>query len=130
MFVPYGATFAMSYYGARYGFRENEYTRGRCHHDARRYFEELDSFRGQSRVWILLTHMLTVFQERENILRYLDEIGIQRDARIVPPHAPGYGSPAEAFLYDLSDTTRLVRAEASSFPILPPLTETGKLGCS
>lgn len=132
VYVFQGAGPAVTFYGTRYGLRETDYAVGGCYReDGRRYLDELDTFRGRPRVWLLLTHAIPAFRERENMLRYLDTIGTRRDAFAVQPHLTGHrGLPAEVFLYDLSDPTRLGRATASSFPIAPPSSPNARLVCS
>ena len=63
-----------------------------------------------------MTHALPQFRERDDMLRYLDAIGTRLNAFSVPTRrGPVAGTPAEAFLYDLSDPGRLQRATADSF---------------
>jgi hypothetical protein len=132
LYVYYAARPAMSFYGTRYRFSENDYVSGGCHRGAsRHYFEELDAFRGQPRVWVLVTHALATYRERDDILRYLDAIGVRRDAFTIEPHTaiPNYSLPAEVFLYDLSDPGRLLTATAGAFPVLGPETPSAQSAC-
>ena len=81
MYVYYGAWQAIKYYGPGYGFKGNSEVIGGCHRwDQRAYLRELDHFRGQSRIWILLSHAHSRFGEREAILGYLARIGVRRDS--------------------------------------------------
>ena len=132
LYVYYGAGPAVTFYASRYGFHDHEYAVGGCHRlDARRYLEELDAFRGRPRLWVVLTHAIPAFRERENMLRYLDAVGTRRDTFAVPPHMVGNrGLPAEAFLYDLSDFERLQLATATSFPLVGPSNPDARFVCS
>ena len=122
IYTYYAAAPATVFYGSRYGLHEEDYAVGGCHRgEGRRYLEELDRFRGSRRVWILLTHALPEFREREDILRYLDTIGTRRRSFVAPARTPDNRNfPGEAYLYDLSDPARLGRAAAASFPIVGP----------
>ena len=123
VYAFWGALDAIRWYGTRYGLDSNDYSAGSYHRgDDRRYFEELDAFRGQPRVWILVTHALPGYHERDDILHYLDTIGVQRAVYSIAARTIVSGSaPAEAFLYDLSDTVRLTGAAANSFPLTEPV---------
>jgi len=131
IYVYYGAAPAVLRYGGMYGLPRHGYLVGGCHRgDARRYLQELDRFRGQSRVWVLFTHPLPRYHERENILHYLRAIGIQRDSLTVSSRAVSWTPlPAEAFLYDLSDAGRLSQAAAELFPLEGPQATDGRFPC-
>ena len=131
VYVFYGAAPAVSYYGAQYGFTENDYMIGACRRgDNRHYIEELDTFRGHERVWVVLTHALPRYREREDILRYLDTIGTRRDQLSVPSQIAGsLRFPAEVFLYDLSDPALLRKASAHSFVSTGPALPNPRFGC-
>ena len=122
MYVYYGAVSAMLYYGPHFGIPQGSYTIGRCHRaETRQYFRELDEFRGQARTWLIFIHYVTFFREREDILDYLDAIGRQQKAFVIKPPLPFYASmTAEAYLYDLSDPTRLQTTDAASFRVTGP----------
>ena len=132
VYVFHGAGPAVTFYGTRYGLRETDYAVGGCHRlDARRYLLELDTFRGRSRVWVVLTHHLRAFPDRENIVMYLDAIGTRRDAFAVQPRLVGNrGSPAEVLMYDLGDPNRLGNAAGTSFPITLPSSTDARLVCT
>jgi hypothetical protein len=131
VYVYYGAAPEMSLYAAEYGFREDEYSVGGCRRgDTRRYFDELDTFRGRPRAWILMTHALRTYRERSDLLGYLDAIGTRLDATAVESHLPNQpGGPAEAFLYDLSDPGRLAAATRNSAKVTGRSSRTSQLGC-
>ncbi|MBI4524571.1 MAG: glycosyltransferase family 39 protein [Deltaproteobacteria bacterium] len=122
VYVYYGAGPAVRFYGSRYGLKENDYVVGGCHRgESRRYLDEIDRFRGRARVWVIVTHALDLYRERDDIVRYLDTIGRLREGFAVPSRSVGYQyPPAEAFLFDLSDPARLSRAAAASFPLMGP----------
>jgi hypothetical protein len=131
IYVYYGAAPAMTFYAARYGFGRGDYAVGGCHRgDSRRYLEELDTFRGRSRVWVLLTHALPYYRERDDILAYLDAIGARKDGTVVPSYAAGRNPrPVEVYLYDLSDGSRLANGAAVSFPLTGPSSALPGFGC-
>jgi hypothetical protein len=131
MYVYFGAAPAVSFYGDGYGLAPGDYAVGGCHRmQAVRYLEELDTFRGRSRVWVVITHAIPALHERENILQYLDTIGVRRDTFAVAPHLVGNrGLPAEAFLYDLNDPGRLGAAAAASFPLIAPTSPDARFVC-
>ena len=132
VYVYYGAAPGMSVYGSAYGFSRDAYAVGGCHRgDSRRYLEELDTFRGSSRVWIVLTHALRNYREREDIVAYLDAIGTRLVAVNVASRAVGRNPlPAEGFLYDLSQPAQLENASAQSFPLTGPRAEIGRNPCA
>jgi hypothetical protein len=131
VYTYYAAAPATAYYAERFGLHDEDYAVGGCHRgDPRRYLQELDSFRGSPRVWVLLTHSLPEFQERADILRYLDAIGGRRQELAVSPRTfDNRGFPAEVFLYDLSDPIKLGRASALSFPLAGPVSPEGAQRC-
>jgi hypothetical protein len=127
IYVYYGAWQAMSFYATRYGFREGEYVIGDCHRGNRlAYLRELDSFRGRPRVWVLIAHAIPSLQELPTIISYLDRIGIRRESIVIPARiwdkTPGAhdAADAHAYLYDLSDETRLALASAETFALASP----------
>ena len=124
----YGAVPAVGYYDEQYGFADADYSAGGCHRrDGRQYLRELDAFRSHPRVWVLITHPLR--RERDDILRYLDAVGIRRQSFVAAARAVGRSpSPAEAHLYDLSDPDRLRSTNAASFTVTPP--SAGDYGCT
>jgi hypothetical protein len=117
IYVYYGAAPVMSVYDSVLGLSRRAYLVGGCHRgDTRGYLHELDTFRGNPRVWVILTHSLLVYREREDILSYLDTIGTRLDYVRVDSRAIGRAlSPAEAVLYDLSRAPRLASMSAESF---------------
>ena len=122
VYVYYGAAPVMSVYDAAFGFTRGAYAVGGCHRgESRRYFEELDSFRGSPRVWVILTHSLPGYREREDIVAYLDAIGLRLEHVSIASRTVGNNSlPAEGFLYDLSTPARLAAAASGSFTVTGP----------
>jgi hypothetical protein len=122
VYVYYGAAAVMSVYDAAFGFAPGTYAVGGCHRGAsRQYFAELDTFRGARRLWIILTHSLPAYREREDIVAYLDTIGTREDYVSVPSRAvSGQPLPAEGFAYNLSTPTRLALADSASFEVTGP----------
>lgn len=119
VYVFYGAEKAFLYYARRYAFRPAEYTLGRCvRGDRRVYLRELDAFRGASRLWVVITHARPPLEEDTALLGYLDRIG-QRRLTYRTGGGPATRGPdlAWAYLYDLSDPTRLADASAETFPL-------------
>ena len=119
MYVYYGAAPVMSVYASAFGFDRDDYLVGGCHRaDSRRYLEELDTLRGTSRLWVIVTHSLPLYRERRDILAYLDAIGTRLEDLSIPSHAMGrYPPPAEAFLYDLSLTPPLSEVDSATFEL-------------
>jgi hypothetical protein len=77
VYVYYGAAPEVTFYAGAYGLHDGDYAVGGCHRgETRRYFEELDAFRGQPRLWVLITHSIPDYRERDDIVRYLDTIGV------------------------------------------------------
>ncbi len=122
VYVYNGALQAVTYYGPRYGLDNEAYSIGRDYRGNNRCdLENLDTFRSLPRVWVLLTRASDEYRARDDILGYLDTIGVRRESFSVPSRAPGRRPPpAEAFLYDLSDARRAGRATAMSFPLAVP----------
>jgi len=120
VFLYAGAVLPFRFYSRDYGFHEDDYTEGKCHRgDSRGDLEELDSFRGSKRLWVVITHALPFYHEREDILQYLDTIGVCRDALIVQSRVVSHWAlPAEVWLFDLSDPRRPGAATAASISLL------------
>jgi hypothetical protein len=131
VYVYYGAAPEVAFYASAFGLGENDYAVGGCNRgDTKRYFNELDLFRGRPRLWVLMTHALALYRERDDILRYLDTIGLQRESFVMKSRLPGRsGSAAEVFLYDLSDPLRLGQATSVSSPVTGPSSANARNGC-
>jgi hypothetical protein len=121
IYVYYGAGQALRFYGPRYGLKPGDYLLGGCHRgDARAYLFEVDRFRGRPRLWVLVAHAQPRLGEERTLLAYLDRLGTRRLELRILPHGRGFGLPAEAFLYDLTQAqTSPAGATAATFPIAP-----------
>ncbi len=112
---PYGA---MERYGAEYGLRPEDYVVGGCwRDDLRPYLRDVDRFRGEPRLWFFASSVPPFQPARRTIERYLETIGVRREAIAVPSAAPL--NPVGVTLFDLSDPARLAAASAESFPPEP-----------
>lgn len=83
VYVYYGAQFPFQYYAPRYGFAEGDYTLGKiARKKPETYYTQLDAFRGQRRVWIIMSHPTRKrgIDEQKYFLEYLDRIGVRLDA--------------------------------------------------
>jgi hypothetical protein len=131
VYVYYGAAPEVTFYAGAFGLGENDYAVGGCNRgNTRRYFNELDRFRGRPRLWVLMTHALALYRERDDILRYLDTIGLRRESFVLKSRLPGRsGSAAEVFLYDLSDPVRLSQATSVSLPVTGPSSANARNDC-
>jgi hypothetical protein len=115
VYAFYNAGHAIAYYGPQYELLPQEVVIGVCPgSNTRRLLNELDRFRGKRRLWVIISHAVGPFREREAILGYLAAAGTERDTIVVGK--PRLGS--SAYLYDLSDSERLhtVSAEAYTLP--------------
>ena len=74
LYIYYGASTAFKYYAERYNFKEGEYVLGRKYRWNFEIFkEDLDTLRGNKRVWILFSH---IYKDEEKLsIQYLDTIG-------------------------------------------------------
>jgi hypothetical protein len=132
IYLYYGAWQAVQFYGGRYGLDGQHYLSGDCHRGyPRRYLEELDRFRGHSRVWLVLVHAVPQYRERDDIVAYLDALGARLDYRAEKSrYFQRSPEPAELILYDLSDAERLRRVSAATFALRGRVTVDPKLPCS
>jgi hypothetical protein len=112
-----GAHAALRYYGPRTGIDPSSVTLGKCHHgDLRAFPRELDQFRGQPRVWILIARSLTRLGEQATIRAYCNRIGRRLEGMTTPDE----DHECSLELFDLSDAALLAAADAETFP-LPPM---------
>jgi hypothetical protein len=130
VYVYYAGMPAVDLYAEPFGLDTDVYYAGGCHRgNSRAYLRELDALRGH-RVWIVITHALPQFRERELLLAYLDAIGTRRSQM----NAPGRrfvvgGLPAEAFLYDLRELGAPDAPSAESFSFNDTSPPTARLAC-
>jgi hypothetical protein len=119
----YAANQAVDWYGSRFGL--GAWDAGTCRRgDGRAYLAELDRYRGEPRVWVLLTHVTPIYDEGALILAYLRTIGREVD------HLDAWtdGAMTSAYLFDLSDPDRLERTAAAAFGV-PEVTLDPRYGC-
>ena len=99
IYVSYGALPAFRFYAPSYGLDSVPYEFGRRedYKNPQNILSQLDSFEGQSRVWILLSHVYEKgdFNERDFVLNYLNQIGEKRREFRVP------GTSVFLYLYNL-----------------------------
>ena len=120
IYVHANAAAAFEYYAPQFSLGDAAYRVGSCQlADGRALLEEVDPYRGQRDVWVVMTHMITTMAgQRDDLLRYLDAIGRRTRSLVVPSNrAGGAPLPAEAFHYDLSDPARLGQVHADGFPV-------------
>ncbi len=131
VYVFYGAAPAFRFYAPLFGLAElppGEVVFGACGRDEpRKVLRELDAFRGSPRVWILVTHALPAFREREVVLGYLRTIGTERESLSLEPPGGIPGAELTLTLFDLSDAARLASASAAASP-LPDLPKGSEIG--
>lgn len=116
VYVYHGAQHGVGYYGPRYELPLQAVVLGSCG-DRRRILGDLEQFRGRARLWVIISHDVGPLKVRETILGYLDTIGARRDSIVTRDR--GRRLSSSAYLYDLSDPTRLRAASAESYT-LPP----------
>jgi hypothetical protein len=101
IYVSNGALSAFRFYAPFYGLENVSYEFGlrEDYKNPQNILRQLDLFEGQSRVWILFSHVYERgdFNEREFILNYADQIGEKRREFRVP------GTSVFLYLYDLKD---------------------------
>jgi hypothetical protein len=124
MLVWYRAAPALAWYGASYGLTTGDIVRGGCWPgEPRGFLRDLDRMRGRPRVWLLVEP--SGMEEVKLMIRYADLIGVRHDG--------SYSEPVglQVWLYDFSDSTRLQRASAASFPVsLPPAARFRVIACT
>ena len=112
VYVFYNAGHALAYYGPQYDLLPQEAVIGVCPAgNTRRLLNELDRFRGKPRLWVIISHAVGPFREREAMLGYLAAVGIERGSIVVG--TPRLGS--SAYLYDLSHPARLHAVSAATY---------------
>jgi hypothetical protein len=101
MYVSYGALPAFRFYAPFYGLENISYEFGERedYKNPQNILSQLDSFKGQPRVWILLSHVYENgdFNEKDSILNYLNQIGERKREFRVP------GTSVFLYLYDLKN---------------------------
>ena len=99
LYVSHGALPAFRFYASFYGLENVSYEYGERedYENPPNISSRLDSFKGQPRVWVLLSHVYERdnFNEKEFILNYLNENGEKRREFRLP------GTSVFLYLYDL-----------------------------
>ena len=122
IYVYSGAGLAFSYYAPRVNIPQSAALLGRCHlSDPRGYLRELDSLRGEPRVWVLVTHEQRA-GELELILGYLDALGRRLDEMTILASNKREIEAAHGYLYDLSGATRVESSLSETFRLPSTLT--------
>lgn len=98
IYVSYGALPAFRFYAPFYGLESTPYEFGRRedYKDPQNILSQIDSLKGQPRAWILFSHVYEngEFNERDFILKYLNQIGEKKREFRVP------GTSVFLYLYD------------------------------
>ena len=116
IYVYSNAYQAVARYGALYGMPPDSYVNGTCADSSfLPFYQDVDRFRGAPRLWVIASSVPNFRPAREAVGKYLRTIGVRKDSVSLPSVAPL--SPVSAELYDLSDTTRLRTANASTFEV-------------
>jgi hypothetical protein len=126
IYTTYGRALEVMYHAPRFGFAAGDYLVGPCDHaDPRTALRAVDALRGRPRVWTIVGTGRYFPQSPE--YSYLRSIGIRRDSlRVSLPGSLRAGRPepfdiGTAYLFDLSDPTRLARATAETYEFSPLL---------
>jgi hypothetical protein len=115
VFVWYRAAPNVRWYGRSSGLLSGEIIWGGCWlGEPRRFLRELDQLRGKPRAWLIIAGSGS--SAVGLLLRYADSLGSRREQTRVVATLPGY-FPMEAMLYDFSDSDRLSRFSAETFPM-------------
>jgi len=126
VYAPFGRSFEVLHSAPHFGLRPEDYILGPCDlSDPRRFLRAVDALRGRRRAWVIVGSGRYFPASPE--YGYLRTIGVRRDS--LPVRLPGsfrFGPPAPfdietAYLFDLSDTTRLARATADTYELSPLL---------
>jgi hypothetical protein len=101
LYVSYGALPAFRFYAPFYGLGNIPYEFGERedYKNPQNIISQLDSFKGQPRVWILFSHVYEKgdFNEKDFILNHLNQIGEKKREFRVP------GTSVFLYLYDLEN---------------------------
>jgi uncharacterized membrane protein len=101
LFVSNGALPAFRFYAPFYGLQNIPYEFGRRedYKTPQNILSQLDLFKGQVRVWVLLSHVYEKgnFNEKDFLLQHLDQLGEQRREFRVP------GTSVFLYLYNLEN---------------------------
>jgi hypothetical protein len=101
MFVSYGAVPAFEYYSPMYDLENISFVSDKRedYSNPESILEHIAPLRGQRRVWILISHVYENgdFNEKDFILKYLDQIGDKKREFREP------GTSVYLYLYDLAE---------------------------
>lgn len=119
IYVHYATAPAFQWYAPAAGFARASFQVGGCHRGRpRRYVEELATFRGRPRVWVVIAHAAGRRGERRILLGTLEAFGQRLHHLQVKARTFGFNAlPAEAFLYDLSGVPALPSALEPAVPL-------------
>ena len=126
LYSTYGRSLEVIQSAPRFGLAERDYVAGPCSFDDPRVaLRAVEPLRGKSRVWTIVgTGQYFPYSPE---YAYLRTIGIRRDSlpvrlpgsiRTAPPQPSDIGT---AYLFDLSDSTRLARATGETYELSPAL---------
>jgi hypothetical protein len=119
-------TVGVRFYGPRFGLQRSDWIGSVCdRNDTRPYLKDVDRFRGTPRLWIITGGSRPFRVARATVLQYVGTIGKRTDILSLP--SATYG-PITIELFDLSDPTRLSRADAETFPA-PHMATDPRPGC-
>jgi hypothetical protein len=126
VYSTYGRSLEVLHSAPHFELRPEDYILGPCDFsDPRVSFRAADALRGRRRAWVIVgTGRYFPYSPEYG---YLRTIGVRRDS--LPVRLPGtirIGPPlpfdiGTAYLFDLSDTTRLARATADTYAMSPML---------
>jgi hypothetical protein len=126
LYATYGRSLEVLHSAPRFGLREQDYILGPCDFsDPRRSLRAVDALRGHPRAWVIVGTGRYFPYSPE--YAYLRTIGVRRDS--LPVRLPGSIRTSAAvpfdigtaYLFDLSDATRLARATADTYVPSPLL---------
>jgi hypothetical protein len=126
VYSTYGRAPEVLYSAPRFGLAATDVILGPCNHeDPRAALRAADALRGRRRAWVIVESGRYFPGSPE--YAYLRAIGVRRDSLTVGlPGSVRVWKPtpfdiSTAYLFDLSDSTRLARATAESYVISPLL---------
>ena len=119
LYASYGRALEVLYYAPQFMIDPRAVTLGPCNYaDPRAALRSIDGFRGRRRVWVIVDPG-DAFPPVD--YAYLRTIGVQRDSLAVQPVGTRRLAPREpfdietAYLFDLSDSSRLARVTAETY---------------
>jgi hypothetical protein len=126
VYTTYGRSLEVMQSASRFGLTPRDYIAGPCNFaDPRVPLRAIEPLRGKSRVWAIVGS--GVYFPLSPEYGYLRTIGIRRDSLAVELPGSIRQAPAApfdigtAYLFDLSDSTRLARATAETYQVSPLL---------